>query len=198
MTLDEAAQDAVESLDFSDLADSAWEVEVVRSGERIESIKAVGEFANPEQMAALLDSIAGDPAVFEGWSAGLEEGFAETEYSLGGRIALSGSVDQFGDDELAELLDGLRAGIDEATLGEAQLSARLVIDAPEIDWDVVSPEGVDKTGLRVDLADGESQSIDVLLVGTTTQSRPYLWIIGGGVAVVAAALLILLGGRKRA
>ena len=64
-------------------------------------------FASPEDLPAVLDEVGGADGVFRDVALTVADGFASTEYDFSAQVELTGSPEQFGDDALTAVLDGL-------------------------------------------------------------------------------------------
>lgn len=198
--LDRAATEALgetSELRYEDLKDGGWIVQVDPLEDGL-LITADKPFSEPQQLNAVLGEIGGDPLVFHDWEVTSDESFAASEVSIDGHITLTGSIEQFGDDELAEKLDGFRAGIPPLLqpTDEVNLDVELITEG--FVWDSVS--GLTGSNGRAsesfEIGNGAEADVVVNVVSSTQNGRPYVWILGGGFAVTLAGLLLVISRRK--
>ena len=200
LVLDDEAVELVggieKQLRVDDLADAEWTVEGpnrLSTGDT--TVMATKSFDSPERLPDVLAEIAG-PGVFEDVALTRHRSFARTEWRLSGRVDLSGGLDLFSDDALAETLSGLPLGrttaelvaLSGCTTGECDPA-----EAFEMELTASLPGGpsaeADGAHWTISLGDLSSTRFDV--EGVLTDREPRMWRNGAIVAGVLAILVTL-------
>ena len=188
--------DPATQLRTEDLTAAGWTVEFVAAEGGGLTIRGTKPFGSPDGLQQVLDEVGGVDGIFREWTIDIEDAFASTTWTVGGRVVLSGSLDQFSDADLAAALDGLPLGRTPeqlaAELGEGgsvpiRLGIRLPDEVDEGDrlqtWDYAVPGG------PVDEA--------VSATGSARKRGVVVWFLAAGLAVVFALVVVVLG-RLRA
>jgi len=203
-----AAPEIENGLRTGDLLPAGW---VIEGPQRSESgsavvISATKEFADPEDLAGVLDEIAGPNTLFKDFTVERTRSFARTTYEVRGQIDPRISLVSFGDEDITGLVGnplGLSMTELEAAAGrplEETVSLEFTITLP----DTVEANTNDVNGrvARWKLSPRDPLETDIE-VGTSIEDRlPRIW---AAVALVALALLVTLlifrvlarfGGRR--
>jgi hypothetical protein len=103
-----------QELRLDDLEATGWTI----TGPALEAdgmtwIRASKPFATPEEAGAVLHEVSGDNGPFREFAVTREQSFARTTFGFDGVVDFTAGLDSFGDDALADALDG-------QALGEAQ------------------------------------------------------------------------------
>ena len=206
---DEAAArvpDLADQLAVDDLVALGWEVTGPDpTPEGGVFIRAGKDFFAPDQAGSVLSEVVAADAGLVGFTLTRQRPFAKTTYELAGQVDLSGGVEIFGDDELADLLGGLPVGRDTEAL-EAELGAPLS-ELTGFSFTVRLPgEEATANGAEV-TADGNRQMArwttelggEPTAIEMTTESTDGAPLIFRGVALAALAafglLLVWRAGR---
>jgi hypothetical protein len=80
---------------------------------------ATKSFSRPDQLAALIQQVAGSNGPLKGFKLDQSTSFAKRSYSLVGTVDLRGGIAVFSDEELTKLLGGMPIGQDKAALDKA-------------------------------------------------------------------------------
>ncbi len=163
---------------------------------------AVRSFATPDQLAAVLDEVGGTDGVFREVQLTIEDRFGETEYRFGARVVLSGSPEQFSDDELAAQLDGLPLGRtpEELFLGgaldPAAVTLRVVVDLPGglPDTDGRFADGAASWDFPVT---GGEPTDERIASGSVVESSLAVLVAVGVLLLIAAAVVAVVAFRRR-
>ena len=182
-------------LALDDLADAGWTVEGPREEDdgftRVRFRKA---FANPEGAAGIFEQIAGEDGPFQAFAVRRETSFAKTEWGFRGRVDFSGGIETFGDDALAQELDGEPLGQTqeeiEEQLGEALSRIIQVRVGVRLPGDV-SSNATTKAGngavWQVGFGDG---TVEMAADGEEQRTTT---LVGVGIAGACAVVLLLYG-----
>jgi hypothetical protein len=108
-----------QELRLEDLRATGWEI----TGPTAEAdgrtwIRGEKPFATPEDAGRVLAEVAGENGPFRDFVVTRERSFARTSYSFRGTVDFTGGIERFGDDALAEALDGEPLGEDVAAIEE--------------------------------------------------------------------------------
>jgi hypothetical protein len=128
--LDDAALERVGGdlgavLALDDLEATGWEVRGPdREGDERTRVRVRKPFDDPDAASAVLAEVAGEEGPFRDFEVTRRRSFARTTWGFAGVVDLSGGPGAFGDDDLAEALDGEPLGQSVEDL-ERQLGATL-------------------------------------------------------------------------
>lgn len=174
------------SLRTDDLVDAGWTVgDPQRRGE-LTWVTATTGFASPQD----LQRVMGQIGAFEDWSVAVSPGFARTTWKVGGRVVLTGSLEQFADADLTAALDGLPFGRTPEELSQldpipVRVRVRLPADTDQRDeWSFL-------------LGDGTAVDRRLEVEATERSSAPWWWF-GGAAAALLVAAVVWRSGRRRA
>ena len=172
-----------------DLEAGGWKVRrtaAADGGLRIEATKA---FGSPAALGQVLDEVGGPDGVFRDWTVTVADGFASTTRSVSGRVVLDGTLDQFGDADLAAALDGFPVGRTPeelaALVGEGG-------DAVGLDVVVAVPGAEDRVE-RFRPASGRAVDRRITLSAAPRDTAALRWFL---LAVVTAALGVVVVGVR--
>lgn len=174
------------SLRTEDLVEAGWTVADPQQRGELTWVTATTGFASPQD----LQRVMGQIGAFEDWSVAVSSGFARTTWKIAGRVALTGSFEQFSDAELAAALDGLPFGRTPEELAQldpipVRVRVRLPAETDQPDeWSFLLGDGtpVDRR-LEVD--------------ATQRSTEPWWWF-GGAAAALLVAVVVWRSGRRRA
>lgn len=193
--------DPAEVLAVDDLRAAGWSVadpEAVGDGLRIAASRS---FASPDQLPAILDEVGGVDGVFRDVRLDIEDGFGETAYRFEARVVLSGSPEQFSDDDLAAQLDGLPLG---RTPEELFLSGAPDPEAITLTVAVRLPGGLPETDGRFvggaaewDFPVTGLQPTDAVVQSSSVVTGQTTVLIALGVLLLAAAVVVLVVAIRR-
>lgn len=121
--LDEDAVDRVPGLEqelrLDDLRAAGWEITgPVPEADGFTWIRGTKPFATPEDAGRVLEEVAGADGPFRDFEVTRQRSFARTEYGFRGVVDFTGGLEAFGDEALAEALDGEPLGEDVAAIEE--------------------------------------------------------------------------------
>ncbi len=208
VTLDDAAQarvgDIATELKLDDLRASGWTITDPKHAEGVWVISGTKPFGSPDGLQQVLDEVGGVDGVFRGWTIELTSGFGSTKWEVGGQVELSGSLDQFGDAELAQALDGLALGRTPeelaAELGEGgSFPIRLEVTMPaEVDdASGGDPAVSDRTASWSYAVPGDAVDDQLSVSASEADSDVWVWFGLAGLCVVVAAIVWVLGSMRR-
>lgn len=188
--------DPAEWMVVDDLSSGGWTVVppvVTEEGALVEASKP---FGRPEDLARVLAEIAGPDTLFRDVDLTLEDGFAATDYRLEGTVATTGSLTEFGDQGLADLLDGERVGY------SAEELATLLSDTDgRVGLAVtVTLPGAESTTHTLDLGGGLADEVSLAANSTRRSTTPSFWLamaLGAGLAALAVVGLGRISARRR-
>lgn len=112
--------DLTELARTADLEAAGWEVNPVSREDGITWLSVTKPFGTPEEASRILTEITGDGGPLQSLELSRSTGFAKDSYSFSGEVDLSEGLTAFGDQGLADILDGEVLGRDEAAI-EADL-----------------------------------------------------------------------------
>lgn len=174
------------ALRTEDLVEAGWTVESPQRRGEFTWVSATTPFGSPED----LQRVMGQIGAFEDWSVAVSSGFARTTWRAGGRVVLTGSLEQFSDADLAAALDGLPFGRTAEELAQldpipVRVRVRLpaATDQPD-EWSLV-------------LGDGVAMDRRLEVSATERSTEPWWWF-GGSAAALLLAVVVWLSGRRRA
>ena len=181
----------LDALEFGDLADTGWEVTgPEREADGFTRVRVRHAFARPEEVAGLLDQVAGEDGPFRDFAVVREDAFAETRYRFEGVVDFGSGVDSLVDDpELAEALDADPIDLIEERIGSAvdqvlrfQVAVRLPGDVDSNAPTQASNGAVWRPSVL------ERDVIELRATSTIRRSGRLVWL---GIAVVAGLALVL-------
>lgn len=174
------------ALRTEDLAEAGWRItDPERRGE-LTWVTATTPFGSPEDLQRVMAQIG----AFEDWSASVSSGFARTTWRVGGRVVLSGSLEQFSDADLTAALDGLPFGRTPEELAQLDpIPVRVRVRLP------AETDQPDEWSFLV----GDGTPVDRRLeVDATERSPTPWWWFGGAAAALLVAVVVWRSGRRRA
>ena len=191
-------------LKLDDLEAADWTVETPERSGVLTVVGVSKAFGAPGDLQRVLDEVAG-PGVFGGWKISLDESFASRSWTVSGTTTLSGSLDQFSDDQVADALDGLRLGRTPDELraefgGEPSVPVRVTVHLPaEVTSSSTGAAMIDETtrAWSLDAAIGGAQTVTVGMFAEQHDSSAWWWIIGGTLLVIGASSVLALRRRAR-
>lgn len=177
---------------LDDLTAAGWTVAEPRTTGELTVLEASKDFGRPEDLAAVLDEVSGPDGLFRDVDLEVSDGFASTRYELTGRVVASGSLTDFGDDGIAELLDGQRVGY-----SPEELALLLAADDSRVRLDIeVSLPGGERSDTTLDLAGGTPTDLSIDTGSTVRHATAVFWLVIAGASALATAALILLAGPR--
>lgn len=205
----EAVPELEENLRTNDLVPAGWTVE---GPQRTESgsavvVSATKEFASPDDLARVLDEIAGPNTLFSDFAVARSRSFARTTYEVTGQIDPRISFTEFGDEGITGLV-GSPLGLSIAEL-EA-VAGRPLNETATLTFSISLPDTVQANTIDVDgevgrwqLSPRDPLPTDIEITTSIEDRLPRVW---AAVALVALALLGTLlifrvlarfGGRRQ-
>ncbi len=185
--------DPLYSVVVNDLEGAGWVVAEPRASGDLTVFEATRSFEHPDDLAAVMDEVGGADGVFRDIELVVTDRFAATQYELSGRVVSSGSLTDFGDPGVAELLDGESVGYSpdelETLLATTDGSVRLDVE--------VSLPGSDRSDTSVVLSGGQPSDVAIDTTSTVRHRRPYVWFVLALAAALAAVALAVLAGSAR-
>ncbi len=144
------AADLTQLVRVDDMRAAGWAVdEPERDGSGVLWVRASKPFGTPDEAEEVLSEVTGAEGALRDLAFVRTTGFAETSFDMSGTLDLSGGLEAFGDQGLADALDGEPLGEDAAAL-EARLGQPLA-DAFTFDLRVALPGEIDPgTGTLTD------------------------------------------------
>ncbi len=210
VSLDDEAQarvgDLATELKLDDLTQSGWTITPPRhtNGEWV--VSGSKPFGSPEGLQQVLDEVGGADGVFRGWTIELESGFGSTEWTVRGQVVLSGTLDQFGDAELTQTLDGLALGRTPeelaAELGDGgtfpiELEVRMPADIDQATGSGDDPVVDGSSATWTYAVPGDAVEDQLSIRASESDSDVYRWFLLAGLLVVLAAIVMVLGSMRR-
>ncbi len=179
-------------LDVGDLVDGGWEVTgPAREADGLTWLRARQDFGTPEELATLVDELAGEDGPFRDFRVERVDAFASTEYRFGGTVDFTRGVEGVTEDaELAEALgaepldlleERLGAAVDE--LVQVQVAVRLPGEVASNAPTRASNGAVWRPSVL------ERESVQLAATGTVERTERLVWV---AVAVAAAFALVCL------
>lgn len=176
-------------LRVEDLEAGGWRVRTRRAGEGGLQIEATKAFGSPSALGDVLDEVGGSDGVFRDWTVTVADGFASTTRSVSGRVVLTGSLEQFGDADLAAALDGLAVGY-----APDELAALVGPEGDAVGLDVVvAVPGAEPRTERFRPASGAAVDRRVAVEATERDAGALRWFL---LAAVTAALGVVVVGFR--
>ncbi|MGI9604974.1 MAG: HAD family hydrolase [Acidimicrobiales bacterium] len=203
-----AAPELRDGLRTDDLREAGWTIEGPREAESGGAvvITASKEFVSPEHLPGVLDELAGPSGLFRDFRVDRARSFARTTYTVTGRIDPSVSLETFGDDAIAGLLDE-PLGMSLAELEAA--AGRPLSETVSLTFSVSLPDTAEADGASVEgntatwmVQPTDPLVTDIEVTSSVEDQLPRIW---AAVALVALALLATLlvfrvlarlGGRR--
>jgi hypothetical protein len=200
------APDLDTELRLEDLRATGWDV----TGPDIEAdgftwVRATKAFGTPAEAGAVLAEVAGDDGPFQDFEVTRERSFARTTYGFDGTVDFSRGLEGFGDEALADALDGEALGESVAAIEERIGS--LVDEAFTFRVAVGLPGDVDSNA-PTDLSNGAvweprlSEGRAISLEASSELVRTRTLVLTGvavlaGLAAVALAIGVPIVRRRR-
>ena len=195
--------DPTTALRIDDLTAAGWKVDAPDPVDGGVVLRARRPFASPADLPAVLDEVGGADGVFRDVGLTVDDGFASTGYDFAAQVELTGSPEQFGDDALTAVLDGLplaRTPEELALEGAADpeaITLEVVVDLPggdpETNGDV--RKGVATWSFPV--SGGEATSAPLSSSATTTSTSTRLLVLVGAATLLAAVAFAVVGLVRR-
>ena len=189
---------------FADLEAAGWTVDAPADlddgGVRF---RVVRRFDSADQLPTVLDEVGGTDGVFRDVSLSLTDSFARSSSAFDARVELTGTVDQFTDDELTAALGGLPFG---RTPEELEALGANATGSGVLDVSVALPGGTPGTNGTVDgdratwsfpLTGGPPTSEDLQAETTTTDVTTLALVAGGALAVLLGLVALVIGLLRR-
>lgn len=108
-----------QELRLDDLRATGWEITgPAPEADGFTWIRGTKPFATPEEAGRVLEEVAGPDGPFRDFVVTRERSFARTEYGFRGVVDFTGGLEAFGDEALADALDGEPLGEDVAAIEE--------------------------------------------------------------------------------
>ncbi len=204
----DAAPEILDGLRTEDLIAAGWIVDGPRLAETGGSVvvAATKEFLSPDDLAGVLDEIAGPGTLFSDFEVARTRSFARTTYDVTGQIDPRISLTIFGDEAITGLV-GSPLGLSLAELEAA--AGRPLDETVTLEFTVTLPDTVTANGADVDgrsagwqLSPQDPLPTDIEVSSSTEDRLPRIW---AAIALVALALLgtllifrllARLGGRR--
>jgi len=178
---------------LDDVRKAGWVAdEPVNNDDGSAEIAASKSYANSEELSLVLEELGG--SVFSDTSSTVVSEFAKTEYAISTNVAVTGSLDEFSDAPLTELLGGLPLG---RTPEEAAAAGLLDPGRGGLVVTVKVPGEQSESTETFDLTSGEPQSAEVAAVALDSNQTVWLMLAAGAVGLILGLVLILTGLRKR-
>ncbi|MEZ5237823.1 MAG: hypothetical protein R2716_02310 [Microthrixaceae bacterium] len=196
--LDREVMDAlggVDSIVLEDVRASSWELSEPADDDAGSFVlRAEHDYSGAGDLQAVLDSLAG-PGVFTVGEVAAEDGFARHSSQLALDVAVTGSLEQFSDAALGELLGGLPLGYTPEEL------AFIGADRPgaaSMEVEVSVPGGEADTA-ELDLTGGAAASASLSSTGEDTDAVALVLSAAGATLVLAglAVAVAWLSQRRR-
>lgn len=195
--------DLSRSVAVDDLRAAGWVIAAPVKEKGITTLSASKKFGSPAGLDEVMSELGN--RLFTGWKIRTEHGFGSTSTEVTGRIHLTGSLDQFGDDALTAALDGRPLG-----RTPEQLAAEAGGKPPVFPLTLTLrlPAGVTADDQHADARTegrtrswtfevGDAKAVDRELAAGSDEggALPTLFVVGGVVALVGAALLAFTPAR---
>lgn len=190
-------------LSTEDLVAAGWTVEEPESADGGVALAARRSFASPEDLPSVLAEVGGPDGVFRDVQLSVRDGLARTEYDFSAAVELTGSPEQFGDDQLTAALDGLplaRTPEELALEGAADPEAITLEVAVSLPGGEPTTNGEVRDGAAVwsfPVSGGEPTSATLTSTSTTTAGSTRLLALAGVLALLVAAALGAVGLWRR-
>lgn len=191
--------DLARQLRVDDLTATGWAVADPATGEDGSvTVTATKSFADPDQLAAVLDEVGGRLGPVHDVEFVRERRFGRTAYDFSATLDLSAGVRTFSDRRLTRVLDGAPVGQDVAAL-EAEVGVP-VEEMLGYRFKITLPEGDETVTSTWDLALGEGP-VEVA-AGTEETNRLALGLAAASALALVLLLLVLVvrlvrRGRRR-
>ena len=197
--------DLLEALDFGDLVDAGWTVsEPAEEGDGFTYVRVRHRFDRPEDVAPLLEQVAGEEGPLRDFRLERDDAFAETEYRFGGEVDFTGGLDRLTEDpELAEALGSEPVELIEDRLGRAVDELLQFQVAVRLPGEVSSNAPTQATNGAVWRPSVlEEEAIELTATSTLTRTDRIVWTAVGGLAALVlvrflAVRLVLWRRRAR-
>jgi hypothetical protein len=98
------------ALHTADLKAAGWSVSQPAKVGDLWRITATKPFGSPAGLQAVLEEVGGKQGVFRDWNIEIDRSFGLENWTVHGRVVLTGSLDQFSDSDLTATLGGLPLG----------------------------------------------------------------------------------------
>ncbi|MEI2697268.1 MAG: hypothetical protein V9E94_02580 [Microthrixaceae bacterium] len=191
------------ALQMADLVEAGWKLDTPLASDSGLELRAERPFASPEDLAPVLDEIGGKDGVFREVGLTVDDGLGSTTYDFSAQVELTGNPEQFGDEALTDVLEGLPLA---RTPEELALEGAADPGAMVLDVVVELPGGEPETNGEVfdgasrwsfPLSGGEPTSEQLTAVSSTSSGRTRLLGALGALCIVSAAVLVVIGMVRR-
>jgi len=180
--LERIGGDLAAVLATDDLEAAGWQVSIPEPTEA----RLRHPFEDAAEANAVLADLSGERGPLRGLEVADDTSFARTEWTFDGTIDFSAGIAAFGDEALAEVLDGEAVG-----LSEAELEAELGHPVSEALGVAVSVRLPDDDGVQASWsADLGDPPVTMEAVGVKERSGTWIAV---GVGAACALLLVILG-----
>lgn len=195
--------DPATALRTQDLVDAGWRVAAPRTQDDGLELRATRSFASPEDLPSVMAEVGGSKGLFSNVSLRLDDGFASTSYDFAAHVELSGDLEQFGDDDLTAVLDGLPLArtpeqlANEGAADPDSMSLDVLIDLPGGEPTTNGKVVDGAASWTFPVTGGVGTSEDLESSSTTDSSFTKLAAIASAVLLVCAAVVAAIGWSRR-
>lgn len=187
--------DLLDELEFGDLRVTGWEVSgPEKDDDGFTRVRIRHEFGAPEEVATLLDEVAGESGPLRDFSLAQKDGFAETRYRFEGVVDFTDGVEGLVEDpELAEALDAEPVDlIQERLEGAIDQVLRFQV-AVQLPGDVASNAPTQATNGAVWRPSVlEEEAVELVATSTLQRNDRIVWLIVAAVAGFALLLFVII------
>lgn len=195
--------DPTTAVAVEDLRAAGWSIAAPARTKGTTTLRASKRFGSPAGLQQVMSELG--RGLFSDWRIRIDDGFGSTTTKVTGRIRLTGSLDQFGDDELTKALDGLPLGRSPEQLAEegggktptVPLTLRLRMPADVTVVENMSDARTEGRTRSWTFEVGSGTAVDREL-GATSEAGgtlPLLAVVGGVLGLLAAGFLVLTPAR---
>jgi hypothetical protein len=181
--------DMMQAIRTEDLSAAGWEVSQPHTDGDLTMVRAVKPFGTPEEATAVLTELTGPDGPLRGLEVGRDTRFGFERFRFSGTADLSGGLEAFADEGLAEALEGDPLGESEAAIEER--FGQPIAEMFSLEIRVVLPDGEERTwspslGGRPVVMAAEATFYDTVVLG-----------LAAAAALCVLALLVVLPVRLR-
>lgn len=187
--------DLLGELDFTDLEATGWEVDgPAEAADGFTRVTIRHDFGSPEEVAGLIEEVAGESGPIRDFELVREDAFAETRYRFEGVVDFGSGVEDLTDDPaLAEALEADPVELIEERLGRAVdqvLGFQVAVRLPG-DVDSNAPtEASDGVVWRPSVS--ERETVELRASSSLRRSDRIVWLLVAGAAGFAAVLTVAI------
>ena len=206
--LDEDALARVPQLDqelrLDDLRATGWTITgPAREADGFTWIRASKPFDTPDAAAGVLAEVSGAEGPFRDFVVARDRRFARTDFTFRGVVDFSGGLEAFGDERLAEVLEGEPLGEDVSAIEER--IGRAIDEAFTFRVAVRLPGDLRSSNAPTEAGNGavweprlsEGGPIELAAASQSTRLRTLVLTAVAVVAGLAAVVLVAVPGRRR-